>query len=90
MTINQIMGVLIGFDTLKHIAGKKVNMKIVYARVSTKDQKLKMRLVVLRKAGCKKIFQEKVSGARRDRLEFNNMMEQLRDGDVIVVWNVVG
>jgi DNA invertase Pin-like site-specific DNA recombinase len=63
-------------------------MKIGYARVSTADQNLDLQLQALKKAGCQKIFREKVSGATRQRPEFQLMLDQLRDGDVIVVWKL--
>ena len=42
-------------------------MNIGYARVPTFEQNLDLQLQVLRKAGCKKIFREKVSGSSRER-----------------------
>jgi DNA invertase Pin-like site-specific DNA recombinase len=63
-------------------------MKIGYARVSTLEQNLDLQLLALKKGGCKKIFQEKVSGASRQRPEFQRMLDQLREGDVIVVWKL--
>jgi len=62
-------------------------MKIGYARVSTKDQKLELQLEALEKAGCEKIFKEKVS-AVKERPELDLMMQHLRDGDVIVVYKL--
>ena len=56
-----------------------------YARVSTDDQDLTLQRTALTEAGCKRIFQEKASGAKRDRPELARMLEQLRDGDVVVV-----
>ena len=63
-------------------------MKIGYARVSTQDQKLDLQLKALKKAGCQKIFREKVSGFNRQRPEFQRMLDQIRPGDVIVVWKL--
>ena len=39
----------------------------------------------LKKAGCKRLYEEKVSGAKRQRPELNRMLDQLRAGDVLVV-----
>ena len=63
-------------------------MRVGYARVSTEDQKLEIQLQKLKQAGCKRIFQEKVSGAHRQRPELAKMVEQLRDGDTIIVWKL--
>lgn len=42
-------------------------MLIGYARVSTLDQNLDLQLEVLGKAGCKKIFDDNISGSRAER-----------------------
>ena len=63
-------------------------VKIGYARVSTLDQNLDLQMQALKKAGCKKIFREKVSGVSRQRPEFQRMLEQLRAGDTIIVWKL--
>ena len=63
-------------------------MKIGYARVSTMEQNLDLQLQALKKAGCQKIYREKVSGATRQRPEFQRMLDQIRAGDVIVVWKL--
>lgn len=60
-------------------------MKIGYARVSTEDQKLELQLAALKKSGCRIIYEEKISGTRQDRPELEKMIDQLREGDVIVV-----
>jgi predicted site-specific integrase-resolvase len=54
---------------------------IGFARVSTLDQTLDLQMQALRKAGCKKIFREKLSGASPERPEFQRMLDQLRNGD---------
>lgn len=63
-------------------------MKIGYARVSTQDQNLDLQLKALKKADCRKIFREKMSGFNRQRPEFQRMLEQLRPGDTVVVWKL--
>ena len=55
-------------------------MNIGYVRVSTLDHNLDVQMQALRKAGCKKIFREKLSGASRERSEFQRMLDQLRSG----------
>jgi DNA invertase Pin-like site-specific DNA recombinase len=39
----------------------------------------------LKAADCRRVFQEKKSGARADRPELRRMLDQLRDGDVVVI-----
>ncbi len=56
-----------------------------YARVSTQDQNLDRQIDELKKAGCEKIFCEKISGVKKDRPEFNKMLEMLREGDIVIV-----
>ena len=63
-------------------------MNIGYARVSTLDQNLDLQMQALRKADCKKIFREKVSGASRERPEYQRMLDQLRQGDTVIVWKL--
>ena len=53
-------------------------MKVGYARVSTLEQNLDLQLQALNKADCEIIFQEKVSGANRQRPEFQRMLDHLR------------
>ncbi|MFP3591967.1 recombinase family protein [Chryseobacterium sp. SIMBA_038] len=63
-------------------------MKIGYARVSTKDQNLDLQIEALEKAGCEKIYQEKISGATKNRPELDKMIEQFRKGDELYVWRL--
>jgi DNA invertase Pin-like site-specific DNA recombinase len=58
---------------------------IGYARVSTEDQHLDAQTSALEASGADRIFAEKVSGTKKSRPELNRMIEQLRDGDVVVV-----
>lgn len=56
-----------------------------YARVSTRDQDLAAQEEELRAAGCDRVFQEKVSGAKSVRPELAKAIGWLRKGDVLVV-----
>lgn len=58
---------------------------IGYARVSTHGQALDSQVNQLEAAGCARVFEEKVSGARTDRVELRRMLRGLRAGDVLVV-----
>jgi DNA invertase Pin-like site-specific DNA recombinase len=60
-------------------------MNIGYARVSTTDQNLDLQLHALKQVGCQKLFQEKISGSTRNRPELERLLEQLREGDLIIV-----
>ena len=59
-------------------------MLIGYARVSTDDQHLDNQRTALRAAGCQRIYEEKISGAKRDRPELTRLLDHVRDGDVLV------
>lgn len=63
-------------------------MKLGYARVSTQDQDNQAQITALEQAGCERIFQEKASGGRWDRPEFQRLLEHLRPGDVVVVYKL--
>jgi DNA invertase Pin-like site-specific DNA recombinase len=63
-------------------------MKIGYARVSTQAQDLALQLDALKNEGCEKIFQEKASGAQRDRPELKAALGYMRKGDTLVVWKI--
>ncbi|SFH39386.1 recombinase family protein [Sulfitobacter dubius] len=60
-------------------------MIIGYARVSTEDQHLDTQISALEGVGAGRIFAEKISGTKRARPELEHMIDQLRDGDVVVV-----
>lgn len=58
---------------------------IGYARVSTRGQDLDQQRAALGVAGCVRIFEEKASGAKRDRPELARMLDHLRAGDVVTI-----
>src|SRR3989442_11329821 len=63
-------------------------MLIGYARVSTNDQETATQVAALKAAGCERIYREKASGGRWDRPELHRLLDQLREGDVLVVWKL--
>ena len=63
-------------------------MKLGYARVSTDDQDTAAQFDALQGAGCKRVFEEYASGGRWDRPELHRMLDQLREGDVVIVWKL--
>lgn len=63
-------------------------MIVGYARVSTKDQNLQMQIDELQKYGCFEIFEEKMTGSKKDRPALNEMLKMLRKGDQVVVYKL--
>jgi DNA invertase Pin-like site-specific DNA recombinase len=61
---------------------------IGYARVSTQDQNLELQIDALTKAGCQRIFEDKISGTRTERPGLTKAQEMLREGDTLVVWKL--
>ncbi|AGA11542.1 MULTISPECIES: recombinase family protein [Sinorhizobium] len=62
---------------------------IGYARVSKGDEQSNVAQArALNAAGCKRLFEEAASGGRWDRPRLQEMIGQLRDGDVVVVWKL--
>jgi DNA invertase Pin-like site-specific DNA recombinase len=63
-------------------------MLIGYARVSTRDQNYDLQLDALSDVGCKRIFEEKLSAANRDRPQLQAALDYVRAGDTLVVWKL--
>ncbi len=63
-------------------------MRIGYARVSTQEQDNAAQIAALKEAGCKRIFEEKATGGRWERPELHRLLDQLREGDALVVWKL--
>jgi DNA invertase Pin-like site-specific DNA recombinase len=59
-----------------------------YARVSTTDQHPHLQVDALERAGCYRIFTETASGARTDRPALEQLLNELRPGDTLVVWKL--
>ena len=63
-------------------------MLIGYARVSPNDQDTTAQVAALKAANCERIYREQASGGRWDRPELQRLLDQLRKGDVLVVWKL--
>lgn len=60
-------------------------MIIGYARVSTEGQHLDGQISALESVGAGRIFADKISGTKKTRPELVRLIDQLREGDVVVV-----
>lgn len=63
-------------------------MKLGYARVSTTDQSLDLQIDALKKYGCDKCFEDKLSGKTTTRPGLDDLLSHLREGDTLVVWKL--
>jgi DNA invertase Pin-like site-specific DNA recombinase len=63
-------------------------MKIGYARVSTRDQNLDLQVDALKRAGCERIYQDVASGSKTARPALDELLEQIRADDVLVIWKL--
>lgn len=63
-------------------------MIIGYARVSTIDQNLSLQIDALEKCGCERIYQEKMTGTKKDRPQVAELMTILRPGDKVIIYKL--
>ena len=61
------------------------NYTFGYARVSTEQQNLDRQLDALNKYGVDIIFNEKMTGTKRNRPELMKMLDRITEGDTVVV-----
>lgn len=60
-----------------------------YSRVSKgDDQNARLQIKAFKEADVEKTFRETASGGRWDRPALHKMLDQLREGDVVVVWKL--
>ena len=60
-------------------------MKVGYARVSSKDQKLERQFEIFKSECVEKVFSEKMQGDNPERPALNEMLNFIREGDIVVV-----
>ena len=63
-------------------------MRVGYIRVSTKEQNTIRQEIMMQTLGVEKVYIEKCSGKNTDRPELKQMMEFVREGDVVVVESI--
>ena len=61
------------------------NFVFGYARVSTEQQNLDRQLDMLQKYGVDFIYNEKMTGTKRNRPDLEKLLERLTEGDTVVV-----
>jgi DNA invertase Pin-like site-specific DNA recombinase len=59
-----------------------------YARVSTCDQHPDLQVDALKAVGCYRVFVDTASGALAARPALDQVLDQLRPGDTLVVWKL--
>lgn len=72
-------------EARKSILSNQAPHRIGYARVSSVGQNLDSQLDALHKAGCEKIFTDKMTGSRMDRPGWDHLIDYIRPGDALVV-----
>ncbi len=70
------------------LRSRAVSKLLGYARVSTLEQNAALQHDALSAAGCWRVFTDHASGAKTERPELGKVLEQLRDGDTLVVWRL--
>ncbi|CAB3724061.1 DNA-invertase hin [Paraburkholderia phenoliruptrix] len=63
-------------------------MDIGYARVSTREQNVALQVDALKAAGCARVLTEVASGASTERPVLAHLLDDVRPGDVIVIWKL--
>ena len=69
--------------------GRSDTLLLNYARISkADDQDTAPQRHALDGAGCVRIFEEAASGGRWDRPQPDRLLDQLSEGDTLVVWKL--
>jgi len=65
-----------------------LSMIFGYARVSTNEQNLNLQMDALNAAKADKIFEEKITGTRKDRPQLTELLKILRAKDTVVIYKL--
>ncbi len=63
-------------------------MKVGYVRVSSKDQNEARQLKAINEIGVDKIYMDKQSGKDFQRAEYQNMIAELKQGDLVLILSI--
>lgn len=63
-------------------------MKIGYVRVSTEEQNTVRQDALMEELGVDRVYTDKASGSKRDRKGLREMMDYVREGDVVIVESI--
>ena len=63
-------------------------MQIGYCRVSTIDQNPDLQRDALTNAGCERLFEDRMTGTKKDRPGLTEVLAFARPGDTITVWRL--
>ena len=63
-------------------------MKFGYVRTSTDQQNVELQIEALKGVGVddRNIYCDRISGAKRERPQLNELLDNLRGGDTLVIW----
>ena len=63
-------------------------MKVGYIRVSTIEQNEARQEVLMEQLGVDRVFMDKMSGKNKDRPQLQEMMQYVREGDIVIVESI--
>ena len=65
-----------------------LGVEVGYVRVSKREQNPELQRRELSAAGCKRIFEERISSRKESRPQLEAALDYCRTGDVLVVWRL--
>lgn len=63
-------------------------MKVGYIRVSTIEQNEARQEVLMEQLGVDRVYMDKMSGKNKDRPQLQEMMQYVREGDIVIVESI--
>lgn len=63
-------------------------MKVGYVRISSKEQNTARQDEIMKKLKVDKVYKDMISGKNKDRPELNNLMQFVREGDIVIVESI--